>query len=115
MTWWAGIPGLDCHDRPDSQELAARIAALACAARLHPINTQATRFADTAASKAVRKFLPWLLEAKDAPDAYLRRLALAFACDVPRDDTNDDQVLKVARFIHTWLAELRRRARASTG
>jgi len=115
MTWFAGIPGLDCHVPLDSQEVAARIAVLACSVRLHPLGLPPAQFSQTPAGKAARKFLPWVQAASDDRDAYLRRLALAFACDQPREDTNDDQVLKIAKFIYAWWAASRARPRGGTG
>ena len=114
MNWIAGIPGLDCHDRSDSPETMNRLAAVVCAIRLHPINLTATQFRGTEAEAAARKFYEWLRTAKDDLDYYLRRLALAIACDQPRDDASDDQVLKLARSVHTWVIQSRPRPKASS-
>jgi len=114
MTWFAGIPGLDCRDRSDSPEIANRLAAVVCAVRLHPMDPKATVFRGTAAEAAAKKFHEWLHNPpKDDLDHYLRRLALAIACDQPREDADDGQVLKLAKFIHTWVTLSRPRRPAS--
>jgi len=114
MNWTAGIPGLDCHDRSDSPEIMNRLAAVVCAIRLHPMNVTATRFGGTAAEVAAKKFYNWLNTAKDDLDHYLRRLALAIACDQPRDDADDEQVLRLAKSVHAWVTQSRPRAKASS-
>jgi hypothetical protein len=103
VTWFQGVPGIDCRDPADNRELASRVAAFACAARLEPVDVRAARFDDTATAKAARMFLPWLKDARDDQDAYWRRLALAYASDQPRQGVSTSQVLKVARSVHAWL------------
>ena len=79
VPWWLGVPGLDpAVPAPADRELAARIAALACAQHVH--GPAATAGAVWAKSPA-QKYLEWLLRAGGDWDAWVRRYALRRACD----------------------------------
>ena len=77
--FWTGIPGLDPGvPAPADRELAARIAAEACA--VHVDGMTATLGLLLRKSPAER-YLAWLLEAGDDLESWVRRYALRVTCD----------------------------------
>jgi len=105
MTWFQGVPGLDCREQPGDPQIANLSAALACAARLRPVTPRPGRgpIQSTPTGKAARLFLNWLQDAKDdAKEAYRRRFALGLALETSGDAT-PEYVLATARTLRSWL------------
>ncbi len=105
MTWFQGVPGLDCREQPGDPQIANLSAALACAARLRPVTPRPGRvpIQSTPTGKAARLFLNWLQDTKDdAEEAYRRRFALALALETPGDAT-PEHALATARTLRSWL------------
>lgn len=101
--WWAGVPGLDpLHPVGDARH-AAQIAAMACAARvLGPDVNHRTRFRG-GASPIARDFYRWLAGHSGDIDAWLRRLALRLACDIP--GLPADEALGAAQALYAAIAD----------
>lgn len=86
--WWAGVPGLDPLHPAADPRYGAQTAAMACAA--HVLGTDVTRTNwRGGASPLARDFFQWLAGHRGEADAYLRRLALRLACDIPGLDPDD--------------------------
>jgi hypothetical protein len=77
--FWTGIPGLDPGiPAPADRELAARIAAEACAVHMHGM---AATLKLPLRKPVAEKYLNWLLDAADDMEAWVRRYALRVTCD----------------------------------
>ena len=100
--WWAGVPGLDpLHSAPDPS-YGAMTAAMACAAHVQGADvTRNTRFRG-GASRVASDFYRWLTDHDGDLDAYLRRLALRLAADIPGLPADD--VLAGAQALHAAVA-----------
>lgn len=104
--FWTGIPGLDpgCP-APADRELAARIAAEACAVHVHGMTaTQALLMRKSPAEK----YLIWLLEATDDLEAWVRRYALRVTCERAGDAEPGD-ILDAAGQLAAFVYPGRRR------
>jgi hypothetical protein len=77
--FWTGIPGLDPGvPAPADRELAARIAAEACAVHVHGMTATMQLLMRKSPAE---KYLAWLLDAADDLEAWVRRYALRVTCD----------------------------------
>lgn len=104
--FWTGIPGLDpgCP-APADRELAARIAAEACAVHTHGMTaTQALLMRKSPAEK----YLAWLLDAADDLEAWTRRYALRLTCERAGDAEPGD-ILDAAGQLAAFVYPGRRR------
>ena len=78
--FWAGIPGLDpAVPAPADRELAARIAAEACAVHVHGMT--AIMPVLMRRKSPAEKYVAWLLDADDDLEAWVRRYALRVTCE----------------------------------
>ncbi len=102
---------MDWRNRPGDRGVADRIVALACAARLTPVDPRVNRHDRTPTAHAARAFADWLESPDDEWDAYLRRFALAYACDQPGADVSHGQVLNTAKAVYRFLTTEPRRRR----
>lgn len=100
--WWAGVPGLDPLHPANDPSYGARTAAMACAAHVLGTDvTRTTRFRG-GASRIASDFYRWLTDHDGDLDAYLRRLALRLASDIPGLPADD--VLAGAQSLHAAVA-----------
>jgi hypothetical protein len=100
--WWAGVPGLDPLHPARDPSYGAQTAAMACAAHVLGADvTRTTRFRG-GASPVASDFYRWLTGHNGELDAYLRRLALRLASDIPGLPADD--VLAGAQALHAAIA-----------
>lgn len=107
--YWLGVPGLDpAVPAPADRELAARIAAEACAVHVHgmtatmPLLMRRRSLAD--------KYLAWLLDAGDDLEAWTRRYALRVTCDrAGAGDAEPGDILDAAGQLAAFVYPVRRR------
>ena len=107
VPWWAGVPGLDpACPAPADPDLAARIAAEACARQVYgPGAAAGPLFGRSPA----QKYLDWLLKAgPDDVEAWVRRYALRRACDYAATIGADD-ILDAAGETAAFVSPGRRR------
>lgn len=98
---WAGVPGLDPLHPVADPRYAAQMAAMACAA--HVLGPDVTRTSwRGSASPLAGSFFKWLAGHNGEADAYLRRMALRLACDIP--GLPPDDVLAGAQALYAAVA-----------
>jgi hypothetical protein len=104
--FWLGIPGLDpAYPSPADAELAARIAAEACAVHAHGMTAIMAPFIG---KSPAQKYLDWLLDARTDLEAWLRRYALRVTCD-RADGADASGILSAAAQVAAFVNPGRRR------
>ena len=102
IVWWEGIPGLDWRYLPHDHLFGDRMAALACATRVHGT----AGIPDRTVENTADAFFAWFGEADPADsrwEGYLRRLALAMACGDPDGEKRPQHLIKRAVWYLTYL------------
>lgn len=112
--WWQGLPGIDQRYAAPSREYADRMAALACAARIHPWDSSAGAYGSPKTRHQADVFYAWLQRAEGERAAYTARLALCIACtEIPAEAIHPSQYTHAATEIARYLVQDEPRGRRS--
>jgi hypothetical protein len=101
--WWLHIPGLDWRYPYGDDLLRDRLAALACAGRIHGTDPLSLYAHNRPMERTADLFFAFIRPAEDTEDGHVRRLALAIACGGGITDTHDDKIVKAAEWIRQYL------------